>query len=139
MRLIYFDTNIVLDILDTKRDNHHKIRVLLQKVIENNMKIVISEDSLTTIYYIAREKQKVLDFFQVILEEWEVVPFGINTIARAVAMCRENEKFDFEDTVQCLCAREKGCFCLLTSDNSFIECGVRIVDIDTFLSINLGQ
>ena len=69
MRLIYFDTNIVLDILDTKRDNHHKIRSLLQKVIENNVKIVISEDSLTTIYYIAREKQNVLDFFQVILEE----------------------------------------------------------------------
>ncbi|KYJ86217.1 type II toxin-antitoxin system VapC family toxin [Sulfurovum riftiae] len=136
MQLVYFDTNIVLDILDSKRKNHHKIEPLLQKVIENNMKIVISEDSLTTIYYIAKEKQKVLHFFSVIMEEWDVVPFGQRTIADAIALCQENEELDFEDTIQCLCAKEMGCSYLITSDKFFVECGVKVVDVNTFLTLN---
>jgi len=138
VKLVYFDTNIVLDILDSKRKNNPKIKPLLQKIIENNIKIVISEDSLTTIYYIAKEKQRVLDFFNVILKEWSVVPFGNSTIAEAVALCKENGKLDFEDTVQCLCAKERSCSFLITSDKTFVECGVRIVDVDTFLKIDLG-
>jgi len=138
VQLVYFDTNVVLDILDGKRKNHHKIKYLLEKVIENNIKIIISEDSLTMIYYIAKEKQRVLDFFNVILEEWNIVSFGKHTIAEAIALCKENEKLDFEDTVQCLCAKERGCSFLITSDKTFVECGVSIVDIDTFLNTDLG-
>lgn len=138
MHLVYFDTNIVLDILDTKRKNHHNVKSLLQKVIENNMKIVISEDSLTTIYYIANEKQRVLDFFTVILDEWDVVSFGKHTISEAITLCKADEKLDFEDVVQCLCAKERGCSFLITSDKAFVECGINVVDVDTFLLINIG-
>ena len=138
MQLVYFDTNIVLDILDSKRENHHKIKPLLQKVIEANMKIVISEDSLTTIYYIAKDKQRVLDFFNVILEEWNVVSFGKSTIVEAIALCQENGKLDFEDTVQCLCAKERACSFLITSDKTFVACGVTVVNVDTFLHTDLG-
>jgi predicted nucleic acid-binding protein len=135
MQLVYIDTNVVLDILDTKRSNHQKIKHLLQKIIENNLKIVISEDSLTTIYYIAREKQKVLDFFNVILEQWQIVSFGKTAISDAIALCKADEKLDFEDAVQCLCAKEKGCSMLITSDKTFVECGINIVDIDAFLAL----
>ena len=138
MQLVYLDTNIVLDILDSKRKNHHKIKSLLKKVIEGNMKIVISEESLTTIYYIAKEKQRVLDFFSVIMKEWDIVPFGKRTIMEAIELCKQNEKLDFEDTVQCLCAKEKGCSFLITSDKTFMECGIRIVDVDTFLAVDIG-
>lgn len=135
MQLVYFDTNIVLDILDTRRSNHHKIKLLLQKVIESNLKIVISEDSLTTIYYIAKDKLKVLDFFNVILEQWEIVSFGKTAIADAIALCKADKKLDFEDAVQCVCAKEKGCSLLITSDKTFVECGISIVDIDAFLAL----
>jgi len=134
VQLVYFDTNIVLDILDSKRKNHQKIKPLLQKIIESNMKIVISEDSLTTIYYIARDKQRVLEFFNVITEEWIVASFGKKVISEAVALCQKNEKLDFEDAVQCLCAKERACSFLITSDRAFAECGVTVVDVDTFLA-----
>jgi len=139
VQLVYLDTNIVLDILDGKRKNHHKIKPLLKKIIVSNMKIVISEDSLITIYYIAKEKQRVLDFFSVIVKEWDVVPFGKATITEAIKVCKDNEKLDFEDAVQCLCAKDKGCSFLITSDQTFVECGVSIVNIDTFLAVDIAE
>ena len=96
----------------------------------------MSEDSLTTIYYIAKDKRKVLEFFDVIMQEWHVVPFGSETIMQAIKMCRIDEKKDFEDTVQCLCAKRLGCERLITSDKRFVDCGMQVVDIDTFLSMD---
>ena len=35
-------------------------------------------------YYIAKEKQRVLDFFNVILKEWDIVSFGKSVIIEAI-------------------------------------------------------
>ena len=137
MTSVYFDTNIVLDILDSARRNHPKTGPLLQKVIEHGMRIVISEDCLSTIYYIAGEKRNILDFFDVVLDEWDIVPFGEATIRESIDLCRQNEKLDFKNVLQCLCAKRKRCSFLITSDRSFVECGVKVVDIDTFMATDL--
>ena len=135
MKSVYLDTNIVLDLLDSRRPNHSKIAPLMEKIIRNDMQVYMSEDSLTTIYYIAKNKKEVLEFFGVILDEWHVVPFGTQVIAQAIEICKANEKFDFEDALQCLCAKGHGCDCLITSDKNFVDCGIEVVDIDAFLAM----
>jgi len=51
------DTNIVLDLLDNGRKNHLYAVEILDYTISNCLEILISEDMLTTIYYINKDKQ----------------------------------------------------------------------------------
>lgn len=49
---IFLDTNIVLDIIDSSRVNHPLAKELWKLLVLNECKIMISEDMLSTIYYI---------------------------------------------------------------------------------------
>ena len=132
MKSIFLDTNIILDFLDSQRQNHNLTRRLLTKIIEDEYRIFISEDMLSTIFYIIKNKQAALEFFKLILAEWEVIPFGKETITEAIALCLQNVGQDFEDTLQCLCARNAGCELLISRDNHFVDCGIRVMDAKTF-------
>jgi len=131
MHRLFLDTNIVLDFLDRQRVDHEKAKALIKDIVVNEHQVVISEDMLSTVYYIHKEKPKVLDFFETILKEWEVVPYGPKVIAQAIAHCRMSGE-DFEDALQCLCAKENGCIYIVTSDKGFAQCGVEIVDYDGY-------
>lgn len=62
MRKIFLDTNIVLDLIDAERPNNKNIHLLLKHLITNDMNIVVSEDMLSTIFYIQKDKPLVLKF-----------------------------------------------------------------------------
>ena len=121
---VYLDINIVIDLLDTKRTNSQSAKALLKHLTHNNIKIVISEDMLSTIFYIVKNKQAVLEFFQVIQKRWLIVSFGQDVIRDAVKLSLE-KNLDFEDVVQCLCAKENGCIALITGDSAFYDCGIK--------------
>lgn len=129
---LFLDTNIVIDIIDEARASHSKAKATLIKIIEDDMEVFVSEDMISTVYYILRGNPKVLLFFQSILKEWRVVPFGNDVIAKAVEQCLSSGG-DLEDTMQCLCAKKHGCTLLLTSDQAFKGCGVDIVTYEQFL------
>jgi len=126
-RVIFFDTNIVLDLIDDTRAEHRQVQNLLKYLVENDITIMISEDMLSTIYYIHNDKQGVLDLFEMILNEWLIVPYGKDIINAAILYSRENHA-DFEDALQCICAKKYDCLALLTCDKKFIQCGVDILD-----------
>jgi len=130
---IYLDTNIVLDFIIPSRKNSHLAKQVLNKIVELDYKIFISEDIISTTYYIAKEHQtETIEFFIGALKFWNIVPFGKNVLKNSFDFSIQN-KTDLEDTLQCFCAKENGCI-LLTSDKKFIDCGVKIVDYDEFLS-----
>ncbi len=135
MKSIFLDTNIILDILDSDRKNHHLARKLLEKIIEDEYNVTIGEDMLSTIFYIIKNKPAVLRFFETILRHWTVSPFGKETISDAIALCLKTEHQDFEDTLQCLCAKQNACGALITHDKNFIDCGIKILTISEFLEI----
>jgi len=124
---VFLDTNIVLDLLDDKRARHSDAKAVLTKLINDGSTIVISEDMLSTIYYIVKEKRAVLDFFEVVLKEWSVVPFGLDVIDSAIKLCKKENNIDFEDALQCLCALKNGCTAIYTSDKSFVDCGIEVI------------
>ena len=135
MKSVFLDTNIVLDILDSDRANHSDAKQLLAKVINDGYGVFISEDMLSTIFYIIKNKQAVLSFFKLILQQWQVVPFGNEVISGAIDRCLQNQGQDFEDTLQCLCAKQLKCDFLITHDANFTDCGIPVLTINKFLAL----
>lgn len=134
MSKIFLDTNIILDIIDAQRPNNKKIHLLLEHLILNDIDIVISEDMLSTIFYIQKDKQLVLKFLHSIQKRWIISSFGNSVIKKAIELTLE-KNLDLEDTLQCLCAKENGCEALITSDINFYDCGVSIYTIEDFLKL----
>ena len=132
MSRVFFDTSIVLDILTQERKNHSKAKELLTYLLLNDYEIVINEDMLSTIYYIAKNKSATVMFFQTIQEEWLIVPYDKENIDKAFAFALDNSA-DLEDTLQCFCARAYDCECVITSDKKFVDCGIAIVNYEEFL------
>ena len=129
---IYFDTNIVLDMLDSSRHNHSNSITLLKKFGLEKYEMHISEDMLSTIYYISKDKTSTLEFFEnIIYIDWSVLAFGTNVIKKATQKALQ-ENLDLEDLLQCLCAKENKCDLFITNDKKFYDCGIKIVGYDYF-------
>ena len=127
MSSIYLDINIVADMIDGSRINHELSLKLLKKLMLEEYDVFISEDMLSTLYYISNDKKATLEFFEnIVYVDWQVVPFGMSVIKEATHLSL-TKGVDLEDTLQCLCAKNSGCNTLITSDKKFIDCGVEIV------------
>jgi predicted nucleic acid-binding protein len=83
---------------------------------------------LSTIYYLIKDKKKVLMFLKDILIEWNVVPFNKDVVLKAIEISLETKK-DFEDMLQCLTAKKYSCI-LITNDRKFVNCGIEIAGYD---------
>ena len=130
---IYLDTNIIADAIDPLRKGHKTAIDVLKKCIVNEWDICISEDILTTLYYISKDKVATLQFIQnIILKEWEVLVFGQKVIQNAIGLSLERS-LDLEDVLQCLCAKANGCSLLITNDRNFHDCGIDICTAESFL------
>ena len=122
---VFLDTNIVLDLIDQHRTAHEKAKELMTALNEIDAEIVLSEDMLTTIFYIAKQKDKVLELFDFALKYWIIAPFGKELIAEAINICKA-AKYDFEDVLQSLLAKKQHCEIIYTNDKNFYFCGVEI-------------
>ncbi len=129
---VFLDTNIILDLLDAKRPNHKNVEDLIKFLVLDGYTIVISEDMLSTIFYIDKNNEKVLKFFKSIIHRWEVTSFSIPLIEKAIDLSLENN-LDLEDLLQCLCAKETACKVLITEDRGFFDCGVKVLTTKDFL------
>ena len=131
---IFLDANIIIDLISSKRLNHTLALQTIQKIIQKDCQIYISENILTIVYYIVKDKQSVLKFFKEALKDWYVVPFGKDVLNSAIDFSIVNNT-DLEDTLQCFCAKENRCDIFLTSDKKFIDCGIKILDYNEFLGL----
>ena len=130
---VYLDTNIVADMIDSSRANHLQSLGLLEVLVMRDDEICISEDMLSTLYYIAKDKLHTLAFLQnVVLVDWCILSFGELVVGKAMELAIE-KSLDLEDILQCLCARENGCTVVVTHDKKFYDCSVSIVTVDEFL------
>ena len=130
---IFLGTNIVIDFLDSARPKHRIVEKLIQKIISTGYDIMISEDMISTIFYLIKNKQKTLQQLEIIREEWKIVYFGNIIIKNSIDLSLENN-LDLEDTLQCLCAIENNCDVLVTNDNEFYNCGIKVQTPQQFLN-----
>jgi predicted nucleic acid-binding protein len=130
---VYLDTNVIIDFLNPAREQHKHSRKLIQSLIANKYEIIISEDMLSTVFYINNEKRITLDFFNSIQDSWMISSFGKNVIKDSIDLSIKNN-IDFEDVLQCLCAKKNNCDALITNDNYFYDCGLKIKTASEFLN-----
>ena len=115
------------------RDNHELSLELLKKLMLEEYDIFISEDMLSTLYYISNDKRATLEFFEnIVYVDWNVVLFGMDVIKEATHLSL-TKGLDLEDTLQCLCAKNNACHTLVTNDKKFVDCGIKIVNYERFL------
>ncbi len=120
--------------LEGTRQGADVARVLWEKLIVEKYTIVVSEDMLSTIFYIEKDKRKTLEFFKIITKRWTVVPFGKKVLEDACNLALEKD-LDFEDVLQCLCAKAHGCDVLITNDKKFYDCGLEISSSEVFIKV----
>jgi predicted nucleic acid-binding protein len=131
---IFLDTNIVVDIIDKSRVRHNIALDFLEYLILEEYTICISEDMLTTLFYILKDKKDTLTFFEnLVFVDWSVLTFGLDTIKLATSLSLEYD-LDLEDVLQCLCAKENDCDALITNGKKFYDCGIKIMTIKEFLA-----
>ena len=132
-RKVFLDINIVIDFLEQSRRQHHQAVELIEYLTINHYDISISEDMLTTIYYISKNKQTVLKFLKTITQRWNILHFGKEIISKAITISLESG-LDLEALLQCICAQESGCTAMITHDKTFYDCGLEIYTAEEFLN-----
>ncbi|GAB6044914.1 PIN domain nuclease [Caminibacter profundus] len=122
MNKIYFDTNIIIDLLDSKRMTHKdSLKLLNFYVNDNNTELFINSDSLTNIFYILRHRVKLsfldsIEKIENIKDMFEIVSIEKNEIEFAIEICKNNEFKDFEDALQYICALKADCEMIVTNN-----------------------
>ena len=129
---VFFDANILLDIVIAERKGNQYAKILWKYLVLNNIEIVISEDILTNVFYISKNKKNTLIFFELIQNRWKIIPFGGKVIGNSISLSLE-KNLDLEDVLQCLCAKENGCQVLITNDQKFYDCDIKVLSAEAFL------
>lgn len=124
MKKVFLDTNIIIDFLDSTRENNDKSKFLISYLLENGFVSVVSEDMLSTIAYLARKnlthQQSVIEFLKKINldSNFCVAHFGQSVVNMACDYFLKNGG-DFEDYLQYFCAEKENCIAIYTMDTKF--------------------
>jgi len=133
MKRVFLDTNILIDLLNEKREKNYLAKKLIEKLINEDYEIFISEDMLSTVYYVVKNQKKVLNFYKDIVYDkyWHIVPFEKEVIEEAIEFSLKNDN-DFEDLLQCFTAKKYNAI-LITEDKKFVDCGIKVLGYEEFL------
>lgn len=142
MSKIFFDANILLDLLISNRKNHKKALEVLVKVSDKYEVLATSEDIITTIEYIASkngiECLKVWDFFKNLQKYFEILNFSDIldvSLEHYKKQCESKVKLDFEDLLQLECAMAYGCDIFITEDKGMakLDVDIKVMNLKDFL------
>ncbi len=141
MSKIFFDANILLDILLPMRENHTKAVDAYIKICDDFDTLATSENILTTIEYIASKNktdcEDIWSFFKNLTESFEIYSFKDildDTLEIYHKACLNKEKIDFEDLLQLQCAIKNNSTAFITEDKQIhsIKMDLDILCLDDF-------
>ena len=131
-RRLFIDTNIILDLLDDKRKYHLDSKKLIQKCLSEDIVVAISDDIITTVYYLSQKqvkRDKLLSFIKFLNNNFEILTFDYEVIEESINICLEHINFDFKDTLQAICAKKYKFYTLVTNDKKFPKVdGIHIIN-----------
>ena len=142
MNKIFFDANILLDILLPSRPNHTKALEVYEQICEHYDILATSENILTTIEYIASKNGTSCEiigrFFMALEENFELYGFADilhDSLDVYQDACKRQMKLDFEDLLQLQCAVHHGCTTFITQDKGIhkLDVNIEICSLETVL------
>ena len=142
MSKIFFDANILLDILLPSRANHSKALEVYEQICERYDTLATSENILTTIEYIASKNgtpcETIGRFFTALDANFELYGFA-DILSKSLTIyaeaCEHKEKIDFEDLLQLQCAMHHGCTTFITQDKGIhkLDVPIEICSLESIL------
>jgi predicted nucleic acid-binding protein len=142
MSKIFFDANILLDILLPSRPNHSKALEVYAGICDRYDVLATSENILTTVEYIANKNgtscETIGRFFTALEANFELYGFA-DILQKSLKIygdaCKQQEKIDFEDLLQLQCAMHHGCTTFITQDKGIhkLETKIEICSLESVL------
>jgi len=136
IKKLFFDANIILDMIDSDRGNVKMVRALVYNALMKDVSLYTSCDILSNVYYVARkkiEKSILVEEMLRILEIFDIVAID-NTLAKNALL--ENKiklPSDFEDLLQSQCAMVSECDLIITNDKKFVDGQVKHLSLEEAL------
>jgi len=124
IKRVFFDANIILDMIDSDRGNVENVRKLVYNALVKEITLYTSCDILSNIYYVARkklDKETLVKEMLNILEIFEIVAIDKALAKKALLENQMNHALDFEDLLQRQCAEVTQCDLIVTNDKKFVK------------------
>jgi len=126
---IFFDANIILDLIDSDRGNIEDTRALVHKALTKGMTLYTSCDILSNVYYVARRKIKkalLVEEMLKLIEIFEIIPIDRSAAENALLENQKNSSLDFEDLLQRECAEIAQCEMIVSNDKKFVSGTIKV-------------
>jgi len=135
---LFFDANIILDMIDSDRGNVKKARELVYQALIKDISLFTSCDILSNIYYVAQkrlDKTILVEEMLRILEIFEITPIDKSTAKNALLENKKDPSLDFEDLLQSHYATISKCDILVTNDKKFAKGKVKHLSLDEVIEV----
>lgn len=124
IKKVFFDANIILDMIDSDRGNTETVRKLVYNALIKDIILYTSCDILSNVYYVGRKKlakNVLIEEMLRILEIFEIVAIDKSLAINALLENKIDVSLDFEDLLQRQCAIVMTCDLIVTNDKKFVE------------------
>ena len=138
IKKIFFDANIILDMIDNDRGNVERVKTLVYNALMKDISLYTSCDILSNIYYVGRKKLAkdiLVEEMLRILRIFDIVAIDKAIVQKALLKNRINLPLDFEDLLQSQCAFVSECDLVVTNDKKFVEGEVKHLSLEEALRI----
>lgn len=125
---VAFDTNVLLDVLITGRTGSREAVALLRAMAEEKLQGVLTANSITDIYYIARKylgDSKTRKAIYGLMALFEVIEVTMADCMKALGSPMD----DFEDALLSVCADRCGALYIVSRDEGLISSGNCLVNV----------
>ena len=138
IKKIFFDANIILDMIDSDRGNVDTVKKLVYNALMKDISLYTSCDILSNVYYVGRkklEKHILVEEMLRILEIFDIVAIDKILAKKALLENQMNHALDFEDLLQRQCAEVTQCDLIVTNDKKFVKGAVKHLSLLEALNI----
>ncbi|SFV54628.1 putative protein [hydrothermal vent metagenome] len=138
IKKIFFDANIILDMIDSDRGNVENVRKLVYNALIKELTLYTSCDILSNVYYVGRKKLAkniLVEEMLRILEIFDIVAIDKPLAKKALHENKTNLPLDFEDLLQSQCALVSECDLIVTNDKKFVDADVKHLSLVEALEI----
>jgi predicted nucleic acid-binding protein len=138
IRKLFFDANIILDMIDSDRGNVQKARELVYNALMKDIVLYTSCDILSNVYYVAQkrlERDILIEEMLRILEIFDIVAIDKTLAQNALLANKMQISLDFEDLLQSHCAQTAACDLIVTNDKKFAKGSVKHLSLDEALRV----
>lgn len=136
IKKVFFDANIILDMIDSDRGNIESVRKLVYNALMKDIALYTSCDILSNVYYVGRKKLEkgiLVEEMLRILEIFDIVAIDKALAKKALLENKTNLPLDFEDLLQSQCAIASDCDLIVTNDKKFVEGKVKYLSLEKAL------